>query len=59
MLIASSTLIGFMLKKGIGLNVFVGCLLYPVFVGDRNSGTSADYFHRRWFYQQLAENGGN
>ena len=54
-LIASSTLIGFMLK-GVGLNVFAiaYCILVLWVVGA--AALLADYFHRRWFYQQLAEN---
>lgn len=54
-LIASSTLIGFMLK-GVGLNAFAiaYCILVLWVVGV--AALLADYFHRRWFYQQLAEN---
>ena len=54
-LIVSSTLIGFMLK-GIGLNVFAiaYCILVLWVIGA--AALLADYFHRRWFYQQLADN---
>ncbi len=54
-LIASSTLIGFMLK-GVGLNAFAiaYCILVLWVVGV--AALLADYFHRRWFYQQLADN---
>lgn len=54
-LILSSTLIGFMLK-GVGLNAFAiaYCILVLWVVGA--AALLADYFHRRWFYQQLAEN---
>ena len=42
--------------KGVGLNAFAiaYCILVLWVVG--TAALLADYFHRRWFYQQLAEN---
>ncbi len=41
--------------KGVGLNALL-CLLYPGLWVVGVAALLADYFHRRWFYQQLAEN---